>query len=106
MGNADCKRLWNDFASEAPALARLVVADVEQERQADAAATERVDKRLRQAEKLTVKGRKAKVTKGGRKVSSDTRDVLLAASEVLRLAELESSNPAIREWARMAGCSG
>jgi hypothetical protein len=38
MGNADCKRLWNDFVTEAPALARLVLADVEQERQHDAAA--------------------------------------------------------------------
>jgi hypothetical protein len=99
MGNADCKRLWNDFATEAPALARLVVADVEQERLEDAAATEKVDKRLRQAEKLTVKGRKAKVTK---KASRDERDALKAADEALRRVEMESSDPWIREWARMA----
>jgi len=69
MGNADCKRLWNDFVVEAPGLARLVLADVERERQEDAAATEKVDKRLREAEKLTVKGRKPKITKGRKKSS-------------------------------------
>jgi len=67
MGNADCKRLWNSFAEEAPGLARLVVADVERERQEDAEATDKVDKRLRQAEKLAVRGRKPKVTKSRKK---------------------------------------
>jgi hypothetical protein len=66
MGNADCKRLWNSFAEEAPGLARLVVADVENERRGDAAATEKVDKRLRQAEKLVTKSRKPKKVKAVR----------------------------------------
>lgn len=100
MGNSDCKRMWNSFVDEAPALARLVVADVENERQDDAAATEKVDKRLRAAEKLVAKGRKPKVTKGRKKLAD--RDVLEAASEVLRRAQSEHSDPLLREWARMA----
>ena len=39
-------------------MARLVINDVEQERQEAAAATEKVDKRLSRAEKLVTKGRK------------------------------------------------
>jgi hypothetical protein len=102
MGNSDCKRLWNSFADEAPALARLVVADVENERQEDAAATEKVDKRLRQAEKLAVKGRKPKVTKSRGQASPGFRAALMAADEVLRLAEQESRSPELRVWAEMA----
>ena len=101
MGNRDMKRLWNDFAAEVPAMARLVVADVEGERRESVLVAEKVDKRLREAEKLTGKGGKAKVVKV--KVAKSRRDALLAADRALRLAAQESSNPLMREWSRMAG---
>lgn len=104
MNSGDCKRMWNSFAAEAPHMARLVVADVERERREDAAATEKVDKRLREAERVTVKARKPKVIKSRKKSArpETVRDALRSADMALRLAEQESCNPLIREWARMA----
>ena len=61
-GNGDCRRLWNDFAYELPADARLVIADVESERAEAAKVTKGIDKRLAKAESAVT------VTKGAKKV--------------------------------------
>jgi hypothetical protein len=103
--NRDCMRLWNDFQAEQPAMARLIVKDVQAEREQSAAANRELDGRLREAERMVTKGRKPKKDAGvtkSRKVRPAGRDALEAAEQVLRLAELNSCNPQIREWARMA----
>lgn len=97
MGSGDCRRLWNDFAGDSPGIARLIVKSVQQERQDEAAANEKLDGRLREAERLVTKARKPKVSKP-RKKSAD-RDVLAAADLALRRAELNHSDPRIREVA-------
>lgn len=101
-GVGDCKRLWNDFAAEAPEMARLVVADVESEREDLAEVVKGLDKRLAKAEKSA--GKPGKAIKGRKRASAGERDVLQAANEVLRAAERESTDPWIRETLRrMAG---
>jgi hypothetical protein len=109
MGNADCKRLWNSFAEEAPGLARLVVADVDRERAEDAAATEKVDARLREAERLVVtKAKKSKrpklVTKAARKAAVPYLDAL-AGSMALWMDSPDPSKRAAVE-AYLSGCHG
>ena len=104
--NRDCQRLWSDFQAEQPAMARLIIKDVENDRRDAAAANWELDQRLREAEKLVTKGRKAKVTKSRGEASPGLRDALAAADEVLRVAEQESRNPHVREWSRMAGRHG
>lgn len=95
MGNRDMKRLWNDFAAEDPAMARLIVADVEHERQEAAKVALKVDKRLREAERLVTKGGKPKVTKSRKGTSAVSR------SDPFSLAAmLNSADPAQREMAR------
>jgi hypothetical protein len=92
--NRDCMRLWNDFAAEQPAMARLIIKDVDNERVATAAANETVDGRLREAEQL--------VAKSARPGPQVLKDALQAAERVLIEAERESTNPLFREWRRMA----
>lgn len=66
--NAQCRRIWNDFAAEDPAMARLIVKDVQNDRRVSAAANETLDGYLLEAERLVVKGRKqGKVTKSRKK---------------------------------------
>ena len=93
MGSGDCKRMWNDFASEVPGIARLVVADVENERAEDARVTKSVDKRLRRAEGVVGKAVRPKVTKRGK--GAPVRDDPFSPA-----AMLGSSDPALREMAR------
>jgi len=103
--NRDCIRLWNDFAAEQPAMARLIVKDVENDRQEAAAVNEGLDARLREAERLVVKARKPKAVKGRGKTPASAPfelGALQAAETVLRLAERESRNPELRVWAEMA----
>jgi hypothetical protein len=102
MGSGDCRRMWNDFASEVPAMARLVVADVENERREDARVTKSVDKRLREAERLTTKARKPKVTKGRKKAPAAGLDALGQARALLADPVLAISDPVHREWAYQA----
>jgi len=87
-GSRDMKRLWNDFASECPALARLVVADVDNERREGAEVSRQLDERLREAERLVTKGRKpAKVTKSRKKPAvrvPGELDAVLAIADPLR----------------------
>lgn len=96
MNSGDCKRMWNSFAAESPHMARLVVADIERERQEDAAATENVDKRLSRAEKLVTKSKKPKVTKARGTHPSRSQEGPPAALA----AWLDSSDPWQRETAR------
>jgi hypothetical protein len=104
MGSGDCRRMWNDFASEVPAMARLVVADVENELREDARVTKSVDKRLRRAEKVVTKARKPKVTKGRKKAPATGAglDALGQARALLADPVLAHSNPVHREWAYQA----
>ena len=95
MGNRDMKRLWNDFAAEDPAMARLIVADVEHDRQEAAKVAVKVDKRLREAERLVTKSGKPKVTKSRKRASVVPRDDRFSPA-----ALLASPDPAMREMAR------
>ncbi len=95
-GSRDCKRLWNDFAAEQPAIARLVVADVQGERQRGAEVSRGLDKRLREAERLVTKSGKPKVTKSRKRASAAPRGGL----DSTLAAWLDSSDPAQREMAR------
>ena len=95
MGNRDCKRLWNDFVAEDPSMARLIIKDVENDRQAAATANQELDGRLREAEQLVAKNRKPRAAKARKKaLPAGPRDGLAMW--------LESSNPAHREMARAA----
>lgn len=110
MGSRDMKRLWNDYAAECPAMARLVVADVEKERAEGARVSEGIDKRLRVAEQLVTKSwkppKKPKkvtksagqltVTKLARRAAQDRQEAVRA--EVA--ADLNSADPNTREAAR------
>jgi hypothetical protein len=98
MGNRDMKRLWGDFAAECPAIARLIVKEVETDRAESAKVAEQVDARLREAERLLVKTRKPKVTKSARKAAARSADGLADFLAVL----LDSADPATRESARAA----
>ena len=98
MGSGDCRRLWNDFAAEVPGIARLVVADVENERREDAEITAGIDKRLRSAEKLVTKTRRPKITKSAKKSAARVADDLAEYMAVL----LDSCDPVTRERARAA----
>lgn len=77
----------------------MIVKSVQQEREEEAAANEKLDGRLREAERLVTKNKKPKATKSRRKASPGLRDALKAADEVLRRAELDSCDPHIREMA-------
>jgi hypothetical protein len=56
-GSAHCKRLWNDFQAESPAMARIVVRWAEAERGERAEANRRVDETLVASEALLAKAR-------------------------------------------------
>ena len=100
MGNRDSARMWNTFASENPAMARVITADVATESSEVVKANTEVDKRLRKAERL--------VTKGKVKPVRSTQDVkviehVLTAGDIRNLAAkafINSANPADREAAR------
>jgi hypothetical protein len=92
MGNRDMRRLWNDFAAEDRAMARLIVADVEGERQEAAKVAVKVDKRLRAAEKSVGS---AGVTKARKRAPAVSR-----ADPFSPASLLQSSDPAQRELAR------
>lgn len=62
MGNAQSRRLWNDFAREDPNTARLVVADVESDSAASAKAKKSVDKVLTKAERKKAKPKLPEIT--------------------------------------------
>lgn len=101
-GSRDCRRLWSDFAAEQPAIARLVVADVQGERQRGAEVSRSLDGRLAEAEKLVTKGRKAKkITKARKKAPAAGAglDALGQARALLADPVLAHSNPVHREWA-------
>lgn len=51
MGNAQCRRLFNDWAREQPAMARLLMADCESDARKSAMAKKSADKILAKAEK-------------------------------------------------------
>jgi hypothetical protein len=93
MGNADCRRMWNDYAVEAPGTARLVVKSVQAEALEDARVTAKVDKRLRRAEKSAGPVKVTKARKKAPAVPQDGPDAALAAW-------LDSSDPWQRETAR------
>src|SRR5262249_10529443 len=88
MGNKQCIRMWNDFASDCPEIARLVVADVAADRQTANKAAALVDEVLAGAERWT----------GGQPAASNPADD--AARELLA-----SPDPAEREaaWAHLYG---
>lgn len=88
MGNADSRRMWNDFAAEAPELARLVIADVQSDKVSAAEVTKSVDKRLRKAEKS------AKLTK--REKQEIMRTPALTPEQRAGMAFINSPNPADR----------
>ena len=108
-GSRDMKRLWRDFESECPGLARLVAADVQNERREGAEVSRRLDKRLRRAEAVVVTkarkpGKRAKV-----KVPKSVQKVLKAevplpdeavAYRRIVSAFRDSPVPAVREPAR------
>ena len=106
--NKDCMRLWGDFAAEQPAMARLIVADVEAEDRDRATVNEAIDKRLVQAEKMVTKARKAQKTKvlrpDGTLTKAGRRGMKAAEANLAEGAAvwLESCNPAMREMARKA----
>jgi hypothetical protein len=96
-------RLWNDFATEAPELARLVVAEVDSQKRESAKVTKNIDRVLAKAEKPKKKP-KASVIKGAKPVSRTSPEW---AAHQRALAEtrglmsfLNSDNPADRETAR------
>jgi hypothetical protein len=104
-------RLWGDFAAEQPAMARLIVADVENEDRARVAVNEKIDKRLVRAEKMVTKGRKpGKVTKSakvriGKVAAGPFETARQNAAQMIAenpgLASfLTSDDPAEREMAR------
>lgn len=100
-GNPDCRRLWDDFAREVPAMARLVVADVESEKTQSAKVAEKIDKRLRQAEKVITKNAKPKISKAEKKA----RDFRPSPDQLFewQLSQwLLSDSPSEREAAREA----
>lgn len=98
MGNAASRRLWNDFAAVQPAMARLVIADINSEKARAVEADKHID--------IVLKGKKSKKA---RKIISQHYDELArtAASpqKGLRKAlerELTSPDPLTREAARKA----
>jgi len=92
MGNAQCKRLWEDFATEEPATARLIVSDVAIEKAEKIKANKRMDRVLVKAEN------KPKVTK-----SKAPKTAINAKSEkAYYRALLNSPDPAERETAWQA----
>ena len=111
--NADCRRLWGDFAAEQPAMARLVVKDVEAERSDTLAVNEKIDKRLRQAERMVVKAQKPKAGKAAKAKVNKAHQVLYddpaahrawvakhrGADSIVSMW-LDSCDPAKRELAR------
>jgi hypothetical protein len=101
--NRDMQRLWSDFAAEQPAMARLIIKDVDTERRTAAAANEDLDRRLARAEKVLTKNRKPKAAKSRKpKVTEAELGAigLEAARETALATWLESSDPAHREMAR------
>jgi hypothetical protein len=63
-GSAHCKRLWNDFQAESPAMARIVVAWAEAERGERAEANRQVDRALVASEALLTKAKGSGVCLG------------------------------------------
>lgn len=97
MGNAQSARLWNDFAREDPNMARLVVADVEADKQATALARKSVDKVLRKSEK----GKKGKKNLSALAAKSASKPEIREHEAYLR-SLLSSPDPATREAAWQA----
>ena len=92
MGSAQCKRLWNDFAEDEPAMARVIVADVATEKAERIKANKAMDKILVKAEN------KPKVTK-----SKSPKTAINAKSEkAYYRALLNSPDPVERETAWQA----
>jgi hypothetical protein len=105
MGNADCRRMWNDFERVSPGPARVVKRSVEIDEAFAAKACDQVDKRLRHAEMLTKaqepkakKTAKAKVRKSA-PVNTAHQAAFDAIPQGVR-GYLASDNPAEREMAR------
>jgi hypothetical protein len=95
MGNRDCRRLWNDFVQDDPSMARLVVADVEQERAEGAKVSEAIDERLRAAE-LVTKDRKSKVAKSRKRAPAVSRSDPFSPAALVN----STTDPTMREMAR------
>lgn len=94
MGNAQCKRLWEDFATEEPATARLIVSDVAIEKSEKIKANKRMDKVLVKAE-----NKPKKVTKSAKA----PKTAINAKSEkAYYRALLNSPDPVERETAWQA----
>lgn len=87
MGNASCRRLWDEFAREEPGNARLVMADVNADKALAVKANRHLDKVLGKSEKPKVKK--------SRKPAPE-----LTEREKFLRAALNSPNPAEREAAR------
>ena len=104
-GVPDMRRLWNDFASAAPAQARLVIADVAASDAECAKVTKGIDKRLRKAESGKVtKTAKPKLSKREKSAVMASRPLTtdqLVDSELFRVIQM-SSDPFEREAAREA----
>lgn len=100
-GSRDMRRLWNDYANEVPAMARLVVADVEKERAEGAKVSEAIDVRLREAERLVTKQWKPPKPQKPVKVSKAAKPAKVAKSYKAELeSRLSSPDPDERENAR------
>lgn len=97
-GDRKCQRLWNDFAESDPGMARLVVADVEHDRQESNKATAFVDEVLTKAEKPSKRPKVTKAAKSGRS-SAGVREQAIREAE----ADLRHHDPARREaaWAAL-----
>lgn len=94
-GVASCRRLWEEYAREEPAMARLVVTDVEMDRARDVAANRHLDQVLTKADKK--KPKKAKKPEKGTEPQISKGD---SSGETWLRSLLASPDPATREWGR------
>lgn len=91
-----CMRLWSEFEAQEPRMARLVVADVDDDRAKDQAANRHLDKVL-------VKSERKKLTKSDKRALMVTPPLTAEQQIDAQLARLlQSSNPVDREAARSA----
>ena len=109
MGNAQCRRIWNDWAAEQPAMARIVVADCDSDQRASVKAKKSVDKVLVKAEKKPkkVKAATASLSKSEKKAMIRSSVPAIGSPEHFALAMdrtlrgfADSPDPAEREAAK------
>jgi endonuclease III len=93
--NPECRRLWEEFARESPAAARLVVADITSDKAKDQAANRHLDKVLAKAEKPRKISKSAK-----RELLEIARQPALTPEQRAYAAFRDSANPSDREAAK------